>query len=157
MPAGCDFTCENKECKQCGTGFSLKAPWPLGEIDLVIKARNVQNYEEFAKELTARKEEGRNYCCITYPNVDYIPIAGYRVQRWCSKCKCIWNYDVMFVEENEDFEKALERYDIPVNCCKCGDKLLDFTTASEEKINCPHCDKELKSNTWFSNETYEEV
>lgn len=157
MPAGCDFICENEECKQYKSGFSIISSWPLGEIDLVIKARNVQKDEEFAKGLANLKKEGRKYCCITYPNIDYIPTVGYRVDRWCSKCKRINLYDVMLAEENEDFEKALERSDIPDNCFECGNKLLDFEGAIEEKINCPHCHKELKSNRWFSNETYEEV
>ena len=157
MPAGCDFICDNEDCKQYKTGFSMTAPWPLGEIDLVIKARNVQKDQEFAQGLIALKEEGRSHVCINYPNVEHIPTAGYRVHRWCSKCKCLWLYDVMLADENEDFEKALERSDIPNECAKCGEKLLDFEGVIEEKISCPHCDEELKSSRWFSNETYEEM
>lgn len=84
MPGGCDFICDNEECEHKGKGIVLTAPWPLGNIDKIIDARNVVKMEEFRETLMNLKVEGRLYACINYPNVDAIVTEGYRVHKWCS-------------------------------------------------------------------------
>ena len=159
MPAGCDFVCENEKCQEYKKGIVILHIWPLGDINKVLEAKKVKENPEFHKGLTAMRDNGRTHACITYPNVEKVPIAGYRVQNWCQKCFCIWGWDIM-VEETTDpkqasekFKPALEKEAIPACCPKCNEELKDFNKLIEDKVTCPHCQEKMKAYTWFSNET----
>ena len=166
MPAGCDFICDNKECEHNGKGIVMTGPWPLGNIDKIIDARNVAKMEDFRTTLIKLKTEGRNYACINYPNVNEVATEGYRIHKWCPNCPCLWTYDAM-IQDNEDnkdieetaeetIQKAIDGADLPGNCPKCETKLLTFTEVVEEGVICPFCKEKMKTSTWFSNETKEE-
>ena len=153
MPAGCEFFCNNEDCKQYKNGLTIVAPWPIGDIDKIIDARNVSKMEDFRDGLIKLKSEGRSFACITYPNINEIETAGYRVNKWCNKCKCVWMFDVLLKDGATTFEEALAKSDVPENCSKCNEKLKDFEHVIEDGINCPFCNEKLKSSRWFSNET----
>jgi len=151
MPAGCDFTCRNKECECTDTGFVISDFWPLGRIELVIENPQVKKMNEFRNVLLSKKEEGVKYVCIPYPNNTSIPTKGYRIQYWCSKCNCIWKHDVM-AEDNQTFNDAVKDAKLMDSCPKCKGFLLEFSDVIESGIDCPHCNKALQMDRWFSNE-----
>jgi len=152
MPAGCEFICENKECKCHKTGFIVSGPWALGRVELVIENPVVKKMEDFRNDLIKRKKEGVKYVCIPYPNDINVPVDGYRIQKWCPQCKCIWNYDVMLSDTIKTVEDVLEKGDVPVSCLKCSSKLQSFQEVLDEGINCPHCTQPLQQNRWFTKE-----
>ena len=159
MPAGSDFVCENDKCHEYRKGVAIINIWPLGDIDRVIASRGVQKNIEFRNGMIALKEQGRKHACISYPDADNIPIAGYRVQKWCQGCFCIWAWDVMLEGEVADtqdaskqFQVALVKENIPIQCPRCNDELKDFQKIIDDGIVCPHCKEKMKTYTWFSNE-----
>jgi len=153
MPAGCDFICENTECKERGGGFVITASWPMGNINLVINLPHVKKLKSFRDKLVKMKKAGRKYACINYPNVKEIPTEAYRVQKWCKRCLCLWSYEVVLDEEAKTFEEALSKAsDIPEKCPSCDKPLLSFDDVLEEGVSCPHCEKDMKQGRWFSNE-----
>jgi len=152
MPAGCEFTCINVDCKHKGTGFVVVGPWPLGRIELVIEDPKVKENVEFRKSLIKLKKEGRKYVCINYPNNTDIPIEGYRIQKWCKNCNDFWNSDAMFDKGATTLEEAIETSDIAINCTQCQGILMDFDDILKDGIKCPHCGESLQQNRWFSKE-----
>lgn len=152
MPAGCEFTCKNEECKHNNTGFIILGPWPLGRIELVLDDPKVKENKEFYAELIKLKKEGRKYVCINYPNNANIPIEGYRIQKWCSFCKFIWNSDAMLKDGITSAEEAIKVANITSRCKKCNGFLMDFDDVLENSIKCPHCEKTLQQSRWFSKE-----
>ena len=160
MPAGCDFVCENKECKNYNTGIVITGPWPLGEIDKVINAPNVKKNKEFQEGLIKLKNDGQKYACIIYPNFNKIDTIGYRVSMWCSKCLCIYKYDAMVLDPNEETEKTIANANIPTHCNKCNTELKSFFNLIDEKDNgiaCPACSVFTTKNSWFSQEVTSEI
>ena len=141
MPAGCDFVCKNKDCKYHDTGFTVNAPWPLGNIDKVIKSRRVSELKQVQDKLKLLKEEGREYASIVFPNKDNIETEGYRIQLWSKEEKCVWQHDI-FPEEGESLESAIKNADLP--------DMEDYSTIVRKGINCPSCDKQLTQNRWFT-------
>jgi len=156
MASGCEFTCDNKDCKCYKSGFIMLAPWPIGEIDKVIVSKRVKENKAFQEELRKMKEDGKQYSCINYPNVDEIPTLGYKVQKWCDKCLVIWNFEAMVGKPEETPEETVENAKIIDTCSKCNEKLRSFPQVVEEGIDCPHCNQKLIQQVWFSNETIEE-
>jgi len=152
MAAGCEFICKNEDCPNYETGFTLTGPWPMGQIGLIIRASNLKLMSEFREQFERMKEEGKRYACITLPNIDEIPVEGYRIQKWCDARSCVWNYDIMVQKEGETIEETLQNAELPESCHKCGGFLLDFERAIEEGINCPACREPLFQSRWFSNE-----
>ena len=156
MPAGCEFFCNNEECEQYKSGFVLTCLWPLGDIDEIIDARNVSKIQDFRDGLIKRKSEGRKYSCIIYPNVNEIETKGYRVNRWCNKCKRILEFDVLLEDGAKTFEEAIAKKPTPTTCSGCNEETVSFEQAIEDGIDCLFCKKKMKSSRWFSNETTEE-
>jgi hypothetical protein len=157
MPAGTDFICRNKDCEHHDKGFSITAPWPIGDIDKIIDAPNVAKYDDFRKGLLNLKADGRKYACITYPNINEIETVGYRVHKWCPSCPCLWTYDAIIEDGDEDIEQTIQNADIPGKCPKCDTEMMDFTTIIEDGIKCPFCKEEMEKSSWFTNETTEEI
>jgi len=151
MPAGCDFTCTNKECEYVNSGFIISDSWPLGRIELVIENPQVKKMVGFRDKLIERKDNGIKYVCLVYPNSTEIPIEGYRNQYWCSKCKCVWNNDVM-LKEDQVFKDIKEELETMEKCPECKCSILGFDDVIEQGINCIHCNKKLQQNRWFSKE-----
>jgi len=152
MPAGNDFICKNEECEHQGKGVVLTAPWPMGEIDKVVDTVDSKALREGIVKL---KDEGREYACITYPNVDKIDTVAYRVHKWCPNCPCLWSYDAIIQGENEPLEETLEKAELTEKCPKCETELMDFHEVMEEGIKCPYCKDDMRRSAWFSNETTE--
>jgi len=150
MPSGCDFICNNEECEQYNNGFVITSAWPLGNVALIINGSEVKKNESFRASLIKLKNEGRKYACITLPNIEDIPVVGYRFNLWCAKCNCIWNHDVM--SAGETIEDILSKKLLPEKCPKCDEPLKSFEDVVEDSIPCPHCNEELKQSRWFSNE-----
>ena len=153
MPSGCEFRCDNKECKCYNTGFTMLAPWPIADINDVIHADNIKKHKEFQEELIALKKEGRKYTCINYPNENGIFKVGYKIQKWCDKCKIIWNYEAIIQDKKESMEETLAHAEVEDVCSECGDKLKTFSQTLEDGIECFHCKQRLIPQVWFSNET----
>ena len=151
MPAGCDFICRNKECENCDTGFTITAPWPMGHIDDVINSSRVKELQSFQEKLQDLKESGREYVCITFPNVDNVETKCYRVNLWSVGEKCLWQYDVP-IEENETLEESIKKACLPDKCPKTNSKMLSYKEAIIEKIKCPSCNEELDQGRWFTKE-----
>ena len=155
--SGCDFVCKNNNCEFKGAGVVVTSPWPLGEIDRVIKASNVKRNAPFQKGLIELKNKGRKYSCISLPNKDKIPVVGYRVNMWCDKCLCLHTYDAMIQDsnKNEDQNKVIDDAKISENCPTCNTKMRTFgdvTDKDGEGIQCTSCHTRLQANVWFSNE-----
>jgi len=160
MPAGSDFICKNEKCEHCDKGIVVTGPWPLGDIDKILDVPNVAKEDKFREGLMELKVSGRTHACLVYPNVDDIDTVGYRIHRWCPNCPCLWHYDAMVQDENDTLEQTLSKTDIPENCTTCGTKLQSFNELVEQDgvgVDCPHCKEPMQKNTWFSNETTEEV
>lgn len=157
--SGCDFVCKNKECKHYKSGLVLTSPWPLGDIDKVISSQKVaknMSSEDKAK-LLAYKKEGRKLACISLPDPENIPVVGYRVHMWCEKCPCLWTYDAMIPEKNEEniMDSAIKNANIPEFCPTCNGKMKTFSELIDkdsEGIKCTSCQTKLQHNVWFSNE-----
>ena len=160
MPAGCEFICDNKDCKNYNTGFTIRGAWPLGNIGIVINSSSVKQNLKFRDDLIKLKDSGRKYACISLPNVDKIPVEGYRFNLWCETCQCVWDTDVFFTEDEqvkwEDRnlvpEEWFDHVTLSYICSKCKGHLKSFDTVIEEGINCHLCKKDLKQSRWFSNE-----
>lgn len=148
--AGCEFVCKNEDCKAKDTGFTITGPWPLGRIELVIENYQVKKMTDFRNQLLAQKKDGKRYVCIPYPNNTDIPIEGYRVQKWCNACKCVWSFDVMLSETAKDFESAKKEANISDSCSKCGGETDEFSKTQQEGLDCPCCNTKLKQYRWFS-------
>jgi len=153
MAAGCEFICKNEDCANYETGFTITTPWPLGQISLIAKTSSLSKMDTFRESLLKMKEDGRRYACITLPNVDEVPVEGYRVQRWCPACSCIWNYDAMAQKDGETLEEVLENSDVPEACSKCEGFMLDFDRVIDEGVNCPSCNERL-SQRWGRQERW---
>lgn len=163
MPAGCEFSCENEKCKCYKTGFTIKGIWPLGNIGLIINSTMVKINKTFRSKLIKLKDEGRKHACISLPNVDKIPIEGYRFSLWCENCHCLWEKDVFFTEEErskwEDKnivpEDWSQNVSLSYECPQCKGHLKSFDTVINEGITCPECKQPLTQNRWFCNERKE--
>jgi len=163
MPAGLEFICENKNCTEYKKGLVILGTWALGDIDMVIKSKNVEKIEGFKKGLETLKESGRKYACINYPNINNILINGFRVQKWCQDCICIWSWDIMLDKEvktpeeaHKQLEDKMKIANVPNKCQRCGKDLKTFEQLIEEGINCPHCKEVMHKSSWFSNEVNKE-
>lgn len=170
MASGCDFTCDNDKCLHYKKGVVLTAPWPLGQIEKIIMAKNVRINKEFQAELiNLHKNVGRKHACIIFPNVNKIPVVGYRINMWCQKCKYIGTYDIMIEPYEQDaktgdekiiiMEKAISDSNVYDSACPtCNEKMKTFAQLMEDNdgIYCPHCEVKMTKNTFFSNETSEE-
>jgi hypothetical protein len=158
--SGCDFYCNNDKCESKGCGLVMSSPWPLGDIDQVINAKNIQKNTPFREGLMKRKEQGVKYACITLPNIDSIPIVGYRIHRWCEKCLMQHTFDVLLLRsedatEDEILEATLKEAKVPENCPTCNTKLKTYEDLTDEKgegIMCTSCKTRLTATVWFSNE-----
>lgn len=159
--SGCDFVCKNEECKYKGSGIVITSPWPLGDIDKVINAKNAPKDVSFLKQMEELKKQGRKLACINLPDSDNIPVIGYRVHMWCEKCPCLWNYDAIIPENitatdaNALIDEVVKAANIPVKCFKCNHELKTFAQvidADGDGIKCTSCSARLKFNVWFSNE-----
>lgn len=155
MPAGCEFACENKDCKNYNTGIVVTGPWPIAPIDLVINAPNVRKNKPFQEGLIKLKKDGNKYACITYPNFNKIEKVGYRIQLWCDACLRVYNYDAMIKNKDETIDETINNADIPANCTTCNMKLKSFVELLDGKtggIVCPACNVGTTMHSWFTNE-----
>jgi len=152
MPSGFEFVCENKDCKYYKTGFVITRPWPLGDINLVIESDKVSKIEGFKEELIKLRDQGKEYACINYPNTNNIPEIGYRIQKWCNKCSCIWTCEIVKEKEDETVAEGVERMGDITECSTCKGELMDFEVIKEDGIPCPFCKVKMKEKSWFINE-----
>lgn len=150
MPAGCEFICKNKSCAQCGNGFIITAPWPMGQIELVVNSILVKNNNELRQKLLDFKKEGRKFACIQMPDSEYIPVIAYRVQLWSPEASCLWQYDLEL--NDKSLHETLQDDTLPKKCEKTGCDLLDFSEVIEQGVKCPTCKEIMYQNRWYSNE-----
>jgi len=163
------FVCENENCKHKNYGFVFLCPWPLGSIDAVINSKKVSENNEFKQGLEGLKKIGRNYTCIQYPDVNDIPVIGYRIHLWCDKCANLLEYDIMISEPDKEkmakeklcandkgiIENTIKNSNIPKNCPVCKDILIDHTKIyNKGYITCPSCKTKSMPvpSIWFANE-----
>jgi len=137
---GCNFTCQNKECKCFNTGFTLTGVWPLGDIDTVIEHCD---HAELKENLIGRKKIGYKYAKINYPDPYDIPVIAQSIEKFCKTCKRIET----FVIEDDD------TYETPAKCEKCNGCYTSLVEACDEGnyLKCPFCDKELTQQRWYVN------
>jgi len=152
MPAGCEFICNNEECKCFSTGFVVHGAWPLGKIQDIIISDNVKKNPDLVENLKELQDDDREYSCINCPNIEGITIYGYRIESWCHKCLCIHSNDLMLSETCTTIEEVFEQNEIPTKCPKCEEDVFQFEALLDENINCPYCKQEMKQHRWFSNE-----
>jgi len=148
MPAGCEFICENEKCDYYKTGFSITAPWPMANINIVINSLANREHKEFKKELIELKNKGKELAIITCPNIYNVVPTHYRIQMWSNKAKCIWEYSIPYKEEYSEEEIYK---DIPTICPTSGDTLIKFNDIIESGIVCPKCGEKLFQSRWYSN------
>ena len=147
MPAGCEFICKNQDCKQFNTGFSLTAPWPVGQIELVINSAPVKKVSDLRERLIAQKNDGIKYALIQFPNTDNIEILGHRINLWSKKANKIFQYEIDLIGK-----PLSDTVVIPKICPDTGGELLSFNEIVEQGIICPFCSVKLYQNRWFTNE-----
>lgn len=146
MPAGCQFICKNENCIHVGKGFNVSAPWPLDRIENVIELLKDADKEVLVK----LKEEGHEAACVVYPHPDNQKTIGYRIQKWCDQCKCVWSYDLIFDTPEDTIETMLAKKPIELACKNCNNELLTFDEITERGILCPHCKEEMQQNRWMT-------
>jgi len=151
MPAGCDFVCKNDDCDYYDTGFTITGPWPMGEIDEILESKSVKELPKLQDQIRNLKDTGRDYACITFPNVDNIEIQRYRVNLWSVDEKRLYQYDV-FVEDGDNVTTAIEKSNLPDKCPNTGSKMLNYREAVKEGIECPSCGLALNQKRWYTNE-----
>lgn len=154
MPAGCDFICRNKECKYNGSGFTITAPWPMANINLVINSIELRDNQDFRDHLIKLKKEGKKLACIVYPNLGKIRPTHYRIQMWSEEAKCVWDFTIPYVKITEDELK--KHPEIPSSCPKTGGDLSTFNDVIEHGILCPSCGERLEQGRWFAKEFIEQ-
>lgn len=155
MPAGCDFICNNTNCEQYRNGFVITAPWPMGQIELVISSISKSlvikpNNKDILDKIIEQKNNGRKYACIIYPNNDCIEKVAYRVQLWSTLAKCIWEDDVE--AKGQDLTESISIANLPSTCPKTGGTLYSFNEVTKDGIYCPFCGEKLQQSRWFTNE-----
>lgn len=158
MPAGCDFICKNEKCSQYKNGFVITAPWPMGQIELIISSLSKSVVMKPANKpildkIIEKKNEGRKYARIIYPNSDRIEKKAYLIQLWSPEAKYIWEYDIEC--DGKPLSEAIESENLPTKCPKTNGPLLDFNSVTKEGINCPFCGEKLMQSRWFTNENNE--
>ena len=148
MPAGCEFFCDNEECKYFKSGFVITAPWPMANIGLIISS--LKENDSFRSELIQLKNKGKKYACITFPNIKGIQSEMYRIQMWDDKDKCIWEYLIPYNEiqsvESIYTHSSVQSESIVKN------PLKNFNEVVNDGILCPSCNQKLKQSRWFTNE-----
>ena len=149
MPAGCDFTCRNDQCKQTGKGFVMTAPWPMTNIDNVLNSRRVKELPDLKDQLQKIKKSGRENACITFPNVDDAPISVHRIQYWHPVKNCIWQYELD--SKGENIGSAIKKAKVPSQC-PLGDDVMSFKEVLREGVKCPHCKEKMSQARWFAKE-----
>jgi hypothetical protein len=152
MPAGCEFTCRNPRCDNFDTGFVILAPWPMGDIDEIIKSKKTKNKPDLEKSLKDFKKDGRSYACIPFPNDEKIQTKAYRIHRYSPDSRCVWEYDVV-KKDDEELDVAISKADIPTECPKTGAKMLDYDNVLKQGILCPSCNVDLNQGRWFAKES----
>ena len=150
MPAGCDFVCRNEDCECFDTGFTITAPWPMGNIDDVLGSSKIQSLPDVKESLELLKKAGRQHMCIAYPNEDKIETKCYRVNLWDSGNKRILQFDVI-KEDDKDLATSIKDANLP-NSCSSGSKVKDFTEIITDGINCPYCENKMQQEKWFAKE-----
>jgi len=148
MPAGCEFTCKNKNCQHYQAGFSITGNWPIAYIEKVIDSTPVKKVKDLRERLISLKEAGTLYALIQFPNVDKLPCVGQRISLWSPEAHRIWNYEVDM--EGKPLVEGIT--EIPKICEKTGCTLLTFNEVVEKGIECPFCKEKLSQNRWFVNE-----
>ena len=148
MPAGCFFTCKNQKCEGFDKKMTMIGPWPLGKIEEILEKEDTDD----EARLNQLKEEGREFFCIAFPNDENLPMYGWRVQKWCSRCNCMWDYDITMENEDQEFVEAYEKADLPTKCPKCEKQLKDYRKALDAGMECPLCAEEMGQERWFANE-----
>jgi len=151
MPAGCDFICNNSECVHVNKGFAITAPWPMGEIEPVLRSFDTSKMDESKEMMIDYKNQGRKYACITLPNISKVPVVAYRISLWSPKACCVWQFDVE-KGDSKTIDEAITNAHLPTQCQKTGGPLLSFKDVLTEGINCPHCFKKMDQSRWFTNE-----
>lgn len=159
MPAGCEFICRNKDCGQFNHGFSMTAPWPMGQIELVVNSIPVKKNKELRDHIIEEKNtNNKKFFVIQFPNEEKIPTRAFRVSFWSPEAKCIWNYEIELNDDNRDddisllIEEAIKIGNIPPKCEKTGGDLSNFNQAFADGIECPFCNQKMQQSRWFSNE-----
>ena len=152
MPAGCEFICKNKDCQHFNCGFSMVDAWPITRIELIIEQNQVKKDEPFRKKIIDMKNNGRKYFKIQYPNDNHVPKLGYSLNKWCSKCLIVWDFEALGEKDEDTLENCLKKSNIIENCSKCETKLIEFIDVIKEGIKCPICQKTMEQSRWFTNE-----
>ena len=153
MPAGCDFICKNESCQNHKSGFVLTGAWPLGNIALVINSAAVKKNIPFRDGLIKLKADGKRHVCIQLPNIDDIPVEGYRFNMWCPSCYRMWQHDEFFDDTSKTLDDLMKKVNIIKQCLKCNSNLMAFEEVIAQGVTCLSCGQKLTQSRWFSNET----
>ena len=144
MPIGYDFICENADCIAFKSRLTLTGPWPLVSIDDLLQVESVAANAEMSEGLRNRQKEGRQSACAIFPNKSNLKFIGARVQMFCPSDKMVWDIDF----NSWDYQQKL-----PTDGCRCYRCKGELITAEEAKrkgLNCPHCNKIMTPNMWFT-------
>lgn len=169
MASGCDFTCDNEKCEHHKKGIIIVSPWPLGDINKIIISKNVRTNKDFQKSLVEfRDKNNLKHACINYPNVDKIPVVGYRINMWCQKCRYLYKEDIVLetplINMSPEELSAIREQVIADSKCEdktcptCNEKMKSYAQLmdDEDGVDCPFCNVKMTKNSWFTNETSEE-
>ena len=156
MPSGCEFVCENEDCKCCGSGFTMHDFWPVVKIDDILNIQNeVELPEGFIEAMEKRKKDGREFCLVPYPIPEGVEPLGVRVQLWCSEPPSIIDEDIdcEYLPDllEEKGEKVLTMI-VSTNGFtkeKDGVSLKTYRDCLFQGILCPHCGEKMGQSNWF--------
>jgi len=149
MSMGMDFTCGNKACQNFDTCLTLHGPWPIAEVDDIMKS-DFPFKEAFREGMEKRISEGRTHACIPLPNNDAIPVKGMRVQAYCPKCVVVWDEDILrsdcVSEESFCFAVGAMQYEPPA--CRCGSTRMTVDSIGKGSLQCPACGVPMERQGW---------
>jgi len=151
MSYGCDFVCENRQCKNTGCKIPIHGAWEIALIDAVAGSGKYRDNHGWQKALAEKKANGMKHALVPYPNTDDIPVVGYRVQFFCPVCLVLWDED--YLRESYPSKEAMladiKAQGDSYKCRKCGHPALSAKKAKNEGIDCPGCHKPLNPIPWM--------
>jgi hypothetical protein len=143
MAIGCDFVCENPDCKAYHHRLSLNGSWPIVDIDDLIALPEIQKDPKMLEILQIRKGEGRTHACAILPNKAGLKIKGFRNQLFCPVDLIVWDEDCLEGSEQPKLDS--------IKCRRCNGNLISLEMAKKNGLNCPYCKNKMEPNYWFTN------
>jgi hypothetical protein len=161
MPSGCEFLCDNVNCQNYGSGFTMHDFWPVASISDLLSHPPETGYPEgFVKAMEQRLHEGRKFGIVFYPLQEGIDLKGIRVQLWQQDPPTIIDEDIEVEGLSEEIEKKGEKVMDEIvtgmrmrrefKIRRDGYVLRTYRECFHGGIPCPSCGQVLSKRNWFT-------